>query len=250
MITRDEPIIIASLAREQGITGVHTHVHQLCDFLARSDGDVTQVTPHSWAGRSLVRRLILGPLFGVRLVLERVCGPAHVWWYRTSHEWFLRLRVAASSRRPRALRGLRPVPALGARRLEGAQGPINEWCWLSTSASPSPTSGRTRATSLAEAALYRSIREFERRTVPAVDGLVFVSSWARSALHEWMPEAARVPGVVIPNFVRAVPEPAVAPRADLVSVGNLEAIKNHRYLLRVLAAARQRGRPLHARRVR
>jgi glycosyltransferase involved in cell wall biosynthesis len=33
----------------------------------------------------------------------------------------------------------------------------------------------------------------------------------------------------------------VAPRGDLVSVGNLEAIKNHRYLLRVLASARQRG---------
>ena len=24
-----EPVIIASLAREQGITGVHTHIHQL-----------------------------------------------------------------------------------------------------------------------------------------------------------------------------------------------------------------------------
>ena len=33
MITRDEPIIIASLAREQGITGVHTHVHQVREFL-------------------------------------------------------------------------------------------------------------------------------------------------------------------------------------------------------------------------
>ena len=51
MTTRDGPIIIASLAREQGITGVHTHVRQLREFLARSDGAVRQVTPHSWAGR-------------------------------------------------------------------------------------------------------------------------------------------------------------------------------------------------------
>jgi glycosyltransferase involved in cell wall biosynthesis len=89
--------------------------------------------------------------------------------------------------------------------------------------------------------LYRSIRELERRTVPAVDGLVFVSSWARSAVRAWMPDVVRPPGAVIPNFVRAVPESAVAPRADLVSVGNLEAVKNHRYLFRVLAAARDRG---------
>jgi glycosyltransferase involved in cell wall biosynthesis len=89
--------------------------------------------------------------------------------------------------------------------------------------------------------LYRSIRELERRTVTAVDGIVFVSSWGRSALCAWMPEAAGVPGVVIHNFVRAVPVSEVAPRGDLVSVGNLEAVKNHRYLLEVLAAARERG---------
>ena len=38
-----------------------------------------------------------------------------------------------------------------------------------------------------------------------------------------------------------MPGSVVAPRADLVSVGNLEAIKNHRYLFRVLAAAKERG---------
>jgi glycosyltransferase involved in cell wall biosynthesis len=91
---------------------------------------------------------------------------------------------------------------------------------------------------------YRSIRELERRTVPAVDGLVFVSAWGRAALHEWMPEAFGVPGVVIPNFVRAPSrslDETVAPQGDLVTVGNLEAIKNHRYLLQVLALARARG---------
>jgi glycosyltransferase involved in cell wall biosynthesis len=88
---------------------------------------------------------------------------------------------------------------------------------------------------------YRSIRDFERETVPAVDGLVFVSAWARSALVEWMPDAGVVPGVVIPNFVWALPTRDETSRGDLVSIGNLEAIKNHRYLLRVLAVARERG---------
>lgn len=57
-----------------------------------------------------------------------------------------------------------------------------------------------------------------------------------------MPEVADVQAVVIPNFVRRLPERAVAFRGDLVSVGNLEAVKNHRYLFHVVAAARERGR--------
>jgi len=36
--------------------------------------------------------------------------------------------------------------------------------------------------------------------------------------------------------------PRREPTADLVTVGNLEAVKNHRYLLQVLAEARQAGR--------
>ena len=241
MIAGTEPIVIASLAREQGITGVHTHVHQLGEFLARSDGAVTQVTPHSWAGRSVVRRLALGPLFGVRPVLERTWGRAHVWWYRTSHEWFLQraLRRHLADVGPCVVYAQCPPSAHAA--LAARTGP-HQRVVLAVHFRISQSDEWADKGHIARGdRLYRSIRELERRTVPAVDGLVFVSSWARSALHAWMPEAARVPGVVIPNFVRAVPERAVAPRGDLVSVGNLEAIKNHRYLLRVLAAARQRG---------
>jgi glycosyltransferase involved in cell wall biosynthesis len=241
-MTRGEPIVIASLARVQGSTGVHTHVNQLRGFLARSHCDVRQVTPHSWAGRSPVRRLTLGALFGVRPLLERVYGPAHVWWYRASHEWFLQraLRKRLAELGPCVVYAQCPPSAHAA--LKARTGPgqrvvlavhfrisqSDEWA----------DKGHIRR----EGRLYRSIRQFERRTVPAVDGLVFVSSWARSALCAWMPEVAAAPGVVIPNFVQAVPAAAVAPRGDLVSVGSLEAIKNHRYLFRVLAAARERGR--------
>lgn len=237
----DEPIIIASLAREQGITGVHTHVRQLLEFLALSDADVTQVTPHSWAGRSLVRRLTLVPLFGVRPLLERVHGPAHVWWYRTSHEWFLRraLRSRLADLGPCVVYAQCPPSAraaLRARRGRHQRVVLAVHFRISQSDEWADKGLITRG-----GRLYRSIRDLERRTVPAVDGLVFVSSWARSAVRQWMPDVVRVPGAVIPNFVRAIPEQAVAPRADLVSVGNLEAVKNHRYLFRVLAAARERG---------
>lgn len=241
MTTRDGPIIIASLAREQGITGVHTHVHQLREFLARSDGAVSQVTPHSWAGRSPVRRLALGALFGVRPLLERVSGPAHVWWYRTSHEWFLRraLRSRLHTLGPCVVYAQCPPSAHAA--LKARTGPEQRVVLAVHFRISQSDEWTDKGHIVRGGRLYRSIRDLERRTVPAVDGLVFVSSWARAALCEWMPDATRVRGVVIPNFVRAVAEAAVTQRGDLVSVGSLEAIKNHRYLLRVLVAARQRG---------
>jgi glycosyltransferase involved in cell wall biosynthesis len=241
MTGRDEPIVITSLARERGITGVHTHVNQVREFLARSGGDVTQVTPHTWAGRSPVRRLIIGPLFALRLVLERTVGPAHVWWYRTSHEWFLRraLRSRLAELGPCVIYAQCPPSAHAA--LQARQGP-HQRVMLAVHFRISQSDEWADKGYIARGGrLYGSIRNLERRTLTAVDGLVFVSSWARATLYEWMPEAAGVPAVVIPNFVRAVPESDVSPQGDLVSVGNLEAIKNHRYLLRVLAVAREQG---------
>jgi glycosyltransferase involved in cell wall biosynthesis len=48
---------------------------------------------------------------------------------------------------------------------------------------------------------------------------------------------------VIPNFVsRPTDGDDPGELGDLVTVGNLEAVKNHRYLLRVLAAAKRAGR--------
>ncbi len=236
------PLVIATVARERGITGVHTHVRQLRRHLARTAGRAELVTPHSWAGRSLPRRLLLAPLFGVRIALERAWGPANVWWYRSSHELFLRraLRRRLADEEPCTVYAQCPVSARAA--LAARSGPhqrvvlavhfrtsqADEWA----DKGQIPRDGR----------VYRWIRTVEREVVPSVDGLVFVSSWARSALQSWMPAAGRVRATVVPNFV-AAPEAGAgsASRTGLVSVGNLEAVKNHRYLLHVLAAARQKG---------
>jgi glycosyltransferase involved in cell wall biosynthesis len=238
---RDLPILVVSLARAEGITGVHTHVRQLREFLGRSGEAAEQVTPHSWAAGSPLRQLVLGAAFGARLALEPVWGQAHVWWYRRSHESFLRRALS------RRLAGLGPCviyaqcPPSAHAALQARTGPHQRVVLAVHFRISQSDEWADKGLLSRGGRLYRSIRDLERRTLPAVDGLVFVSAWARSALLEWMPEAARVPEVVIPNFVRAVPEREVAPQGDLVSVGNLEAIKNHRYLLRVLAAARERG---------
>ena len=79
--------------------------------------------------------------------------------------------------------------------------------------------------------------------IPDVDGIVFVSRWGRDALLGWLPEAATVPFTVISNFVAPLRvEPTPERLGDLVTVGNFDLVKNHRFLLEVLAEARQAGR--------
>jgi glycosyltransferase involved in cell wall biosynthesis len=91
--------------------------------------------------------------------------------------------------------------------------------------------------------VFRAIRQVERTVIPQVDGLVFVSRWARDALLSWLAEAAAVPYAVIGNFVAPWPaRPDQAPHGDLVTVGNLDLVKNHRFLLEVLAEAKRAGR--------
>ena len=61
----------------------------------------------------------------------------------------------------------------------------------------------------------------------------------------WLPEAAEVPSTVIDNFVAPLPpEPGQEPLGDLVTLGHLEPVKNHRYMLEVLAEAKRAGRSL------
>ena len=81
--------------------------------------------------------------------------------------------------------------------------------------------------------VFRAIRQVEREVIPQVDGLVYVSRWARDALLSWLPEAAAVPSAVIGNFVAPLQlERDPEPLGDLVTIGNLEIVKNHRFLLR------------------
>ncbi len=92
--------------------------------------------------------------------------------------------------------------------------------------------------------VFREIRQVEREVIPQVDGLVPVTTWARDALVNWLPQAVSVPHAVIGNFVYSQPfdMAGLQPLGDLVTIGSLERVKNHRYLLKTLAEANRRGR--------
>ena len=91
----------------------------------------------------------------------------------------------------------------------------------------------------------RAIRQMEKDVIPQLDGIIYVSRSAHDHLVSLAPDATEVRSAIVPNFV--VPVEAPEPRsqvADLVSVGSLLKGKNHRYLLEILAAAKQGGERL------
>jgi glycosyltransferase involved in cell wall biosynthesis len=173
-----------------------------------------------------------------------VWGPANVRWYRASHEYFLRRALShrLAGEGPCTIYAQCPLAARAALAVrQGAhQRVVLVVHFRISQADEWADKGQIQR----GGAVYRSIRATERETLPRVDRLVFVSEWAQSAVRAWMPEVDRVPAAVVPNFVDdpVVGEAKPVARA-LVTVGNLEAVKNHRYLLRVLATAKQKGYP-------
>jgi glycosyltransferase involved in cell wall biosynthesis len=233
------PLVIATMHREEGITGVHTHVRQLRQYLERQGMTATLITPFSW-GKALTV-----PVFGPRLALARVSGPASVVWHRHWHEVFLRnaLRRSLTDTGNCVIYAQGPLAARAA--LSARQGPHQRVIMAIHFRVSQADEWADKALIKHGGPVFQGIRRVEREVIPQVDGLVAVSRWARDALVSWLPEAAAVPYTVIGNFVaplHAESNPQLL--GDLVTIGNLELVKNHRFLLRALAEAKQAGRSL------
>jgi glycosyltransferase involved in cell wall biosynthesis len=232
-------LIIATILREEGNTGVQTHVRQLRKFLLREGPPIPVVTPFSR------NRRVASAVFAVRPVLSRLSGSAGVVWYRHWHEVFLRraLRYRLADAGPCVVYAQEPVAARAA--LRARRGPSQRVVLAVHFRTSQADEWADKGEIKQDGSVFRGIRKLERAVIPDVDGLVFVSEWAQGALTGWLPEAGRVRSAVIGNFVAAAPDAtAPASQAVLVTTGHLEPVKNHRYLLAVLAAANERGHQL------
>jgi glycosyltransferase involved in cell wall biosynthesis/SAM-dependent methyltransferase len=232
-------LLIATILRREGSTGVHTHVRELRRYLDDRGIPSTLVTPFSW------RRKLSEPVFGLRLLLVRASGAASVAWYRHWHEVFLRRALHHE------LANLGPAVVY-------AQGPVEAGAALKARRCPHQRVVMAVHFHVSQAdewvhkgyiepdgAMFRSIRRYERDVIPQLDGIVYVSRAARDGLVGWLSEAEAVSSEVIPNFVET-PKTHAAPKSlgDLVSVGGLELVKNQRFLIEVLAEAKKGGREL------
>jgi glycosyltransferase involved in cell wall biosynthesis len=240
LLKDDSPtVVIANFVAVDGTTGVHTHIRQARRHLDRQGTPNTVVTSRSWG------RLLRYPVFSPQLVLRQFSKAAEVAWSRHFCKVFVR-------------NALRRYLAKAGNCVIYAQEPLSAWAAIRARQGPhqrvvmavhfrtSQADELARAREIKQDGIvFRAIRQVEREVIPQVDGLVYVSVWARDALLSWLPEAATVPSAVIGNFVApAPPTPTYELLGDLVTTGALEPVKNHRYLLDILAETKRAGRPL------
>lgn len=233
------PVVIASILREEGYTGVQTHVRQLRRYLADGGTAAMLVTPFSWG------HTLRPPVFGMRFALSRFSGSADVAWYRHWHEVFLQnaLRRSLGELGPCVIYAQCPLAARAA--LRARSGPDQRVVMAVHFRISQADEWADKHVIERDGAVFRAIRQVEREVIPQVDGLMYVSGWAKDALLSWFPAAAAVPSAVIDNFVTPWRcEPGQEPLGDLVTIGHLEPVKNHRYMLEVLAAVKRAGRSL------
>jgi glycosyltransferase involved in cell wall biosynthesis len=231
-----KPILIATIMRPEGDTGVQTHFRAFMKYLGDINRPCELVTPYCgplWQ---------IYPTFAVRKLLK---GEASVWWYRYWHAYFLR-------------------QALQYRLQSGAECVIYAQCPLSAEAALSARVSQAQRVIMVThfnvsqadewagkgliadgGKLYRSIQHFEADVLPKLDGLVFVSEFMQRELLKRIPAIAKVASAIVPNFL---PDPGLPelsqPVADLINIGTLEARKNQQYLLEIVAALREHGTPL------
>jgi glycosyltransferase involved in cell wall biosynthesis len=231
------PILIATILRPQGPTGVQTHFNAFARYLRTRQADVALVTPYD------VSPVLVYPAFALRKVLAPLSKAAEVSWYRTGHALVLRraLRSRLAAGNPCVIYAQCPISAevaLRARRT-AQQRVVMVVHFNVSQADEWAGQGMIQP----GGALWQHIRHKEAEVLPQLDGIVFVSRFMRDVLTHCIPEIADVPQAIIPNFV-ADPGP-VQPqsrfKADLVSIGTLEARKNQAYLLEILAAAGRAG---------
>jgi hypothetical protein len=191
----EAPLVIATILREEGITGVHSYTKRLRQYLGERGVATKLITPFSWGGPLTI------PVFGFRLAVQHVSGTASVLWYRRWHEAFLY----------RALR--RSLGKVGDCMVY-AQDPLSARAALRARRGPNQRVVMTvhfrisQADEWADKELikrggraFRAIRQLERDVIPNVDGLVYMSRWARDSLLDWLPEAGAVPAEVIGSLV-------------------------------------------------
>lgn len=232
------PIVVATILRPTGETGIQTYCAELRRAMAARGTDVPIVTPFA------ASPLVVTPVFAVRRVVDPLSGAASVWWYRHWHQVFLTsaLRRELAGRPPSVVYAQCPVSALGAMeaRVDGNHRVVMMVNYNVSQAEEWADKGKI----VRGGRLHRWITDTERRVLPRLDGIVFASEFSRVEVTAGVPEVAAVPSVVVPNFVAdatGAPEPRATVDADLITVGTLEPRKNQAHLLRVVAAARAQG---------
>jgi glycosyltransferase involved in cell wall biosynthesis len=229
-------IVVASVMRAKGGTGMQTHCRAFLDVLRNSLHPCALITPFD------ALRWQAYAVFGLRKPIHLLSSSASVWWYRHWHEHFLAQALRRYLRDDNRCVIYAQCPpsaraALGVRR-SSRQRVVMAVHFNLSQADEWVEKGMISL----GGDLYESIRNLEKHVLPQLDGLVYVSDFMRRELLLRIPAIEQVPYVVLPNFVD---DPGVSESdafdADLITIGSLEPRKNQAYLLDIVAAAKRQG---------
>jgi glycosyltransferase involved in cell wall biosynthesis len=231
------PVLVATLMREQGDTGVQTHFVAFARHLQAVGRQVEIVTPYGQDARWFY------PLYGLRFVLQAFHGGLGVWWYRYSRLLALRWRLWRRMRHAGPCLVYAQCPVSAAAALTARRG-AHQKVALVVHFNVSQADEFAGQGFMAPGSwVWRSIRKFEAATLPRLDGVVFVSRFMREQLLNRIPALGAVEHAEIPNFVTSPAEGGALvreARRRLIAIGTLEPRKNQQHLLRAFAgAARQ-----------
>ncbi|HEX8520633.1 MAG TPA: glycosyltransferase family 4 protein [Tepidisphaeraceae bacterium] len=223
-------LVVASLNRHRGITGVHTHTHALEHGLKTLGCGCAVISPFDQS------RLLWEGVFALRpLVVGRVSRTAGIVWYRHWHEVALRRALTAHLQNNPADVVLAQCPvtahaALHVREKLGLNFKITLVCHFNHSEAEE----YRKSGDLPSEKAYQRMLEYEAAVLHDVDQVIYVSDWARQIVEQERNIHPRL-GNVIHNGIPELTERQSVTRQELglspqdlvlINVGTLEPRKN------------------------
>ncbi|MGK7922759.1 MAG: glycosyltransferase family 4 protein [Trichodesmium sp.] len=241
----NQQILIATIMREYGETGVQTHFNNFKNYLLEKKNPVKIITPFCFW------KWLAFPVFGLRKIIDPISGELSVWWYRYWHYIFLKqaliktLTNIAKKDNYVVIYAQCPLAAkaaLIARKSEQQKvimvvhfniSQADEWA--------------EKKKINQESWIYRQIQKLEHQIIPQLNGIIYVSRYSQEIMEKKIPETANMNSIILHNFIQ---EPTQLEREknyqkinrDLINIGSLEPRKNQSYLLQVLAETKKLGK--------
>jgi glycosyltransferase involved in cell wall biosynthesis len=236
-------IIIATIMRPIGESGLQTHFQQFAHYLRDGGIPFALVTPFDAPG------VLVYPTFALRKLLGPLNGSLNVWWYMHWHGLFLQhaLTKCLSDGAPHIVYAQNPPSAIAALRARAnpSQRVVMAVHFNKSEADEWVEKGLIPKDGL----MYRRIRARELAAFQSVNAIVHFSQFMSDMLQQELAVKSKsVQSAVIPNFITdpVNEDDFTQTPADLINIGTFEPRKNQSFIIDVLAAARQRGHSLTA----
>jgi len=227
-------VVIASLNRDEGITGVHTHTRSLLQGLRELGCDCRHVSSFSGSRAWLA-------IFAVRpMLLNHISRTSGTLWYRHWHEAALRRNLEKYLRRARVDVIVAQCPvsahaALEARRRLGLDVRVVMVCHFNHSEARE----YREMGELSGERAYQRMLDYESAVLREVDQVIYVSDWARQVVEKERGIQPRSSAVILNAIAESAADREVTRESlgltendlVLINVGTLEPRKNQVGLL-------------------